>query len=188
MGTGVRNHESKTSSLKAWEYEMRAMALSDTYVKENFIEARRLIAIALEEDPNYPRAWQAKGWIEWQEGFLGSADEFEKYLEPAEEALNKSLELDPDDHSIYSLQSFIHQMRGDDPELVTTSMDKAVADSPGDAEMLALAASAYCYADRLNEALHYYQEAVRRCPICPSWFYICRWVCSTAIGKYRQSN
>jgi hypothetical protein len=58
-----------TRNIKAWQLVTKAYDLSDSYIKSNIFEARRLAETALELDTNYCFAWVTLGWTYWQEAY-----------------------------------------------------------------------------------------------------------------------
>ncbi len=193
-GERAREFARDTENLKAWECCIRAGELADSYITSNILEARRLIAIALAEDPNYSTAWATLGWINWQEAYIVPRDAMVKLLDSARDAAEKSLEIDPENIRALTLQAFTHQLQGDNPELALNKMDQALSIAPGNAEVLALAAYTYFHAHKLTEAMDLYRSSIRLSPVCTSWMYLIgaqiyqRWgELGKAIGLYHQS-
>lgn len=193
-GQRAREMAQATGSLKAWECCIRAGELGDSYIRENILEARRLIALSLEADPGYSTAWATLGWINWQEAYIAAKGDMRKFLDAAHDAAARALEIDPRETRTLTLQAFTHQLLGDDPRLVIDKMDQALALAPGNAEVLALAAYSYFYVHRLDVAMDLYKSSARLSPILPNWMllvganiYQRRGELGTAIPLYQQS-
>ncbi len=193
-GEAAREHASGTSSLKAWEYCLRASELADRFIKDEFIESRRLITVALEADPGYSLAWATLSWINWQEAFLASKDAMDSHLRSAQNALEKSLEIDPENSRALIVQAFIGMLRGDEVKLLIDCVERAVEVAPGNAEVLARSARTYLYAGKLNQALDLFNASIRLSPICPAWVLLTGGInyerngdLDKAIDFYRQS-
>ena len=168
-GGRARFNARGTTSVNAWEYCTQAADLTDSYIRENVAEARRLAKLSLEIDPEYCFAWVILGWTYWQEAYCTWTDSIEGALREAENASFRALQIDPDDADALILSGTIHSLRSR-PELAVEACAKAVSIAPGNAEANVLLAYALAYAGEYEKALPYYQTSLRLSPIAPNWY------------------
>jgi TolB-like protein/Tfp pilus assembly protein PilF len=167
-GDRARSNLDNTCNINAWKNVIVAEELSDSYIRENLIEGKRLAAAALKLSPDYAAAWAILGWIHWQQAYAGWSDSIAKSLEEAEIAANRALEIDPEYWSAWSLKGFIRVMTGE-PDLAIEATLKSVAIAPGNSDALGMAAFALAYAGEYEKARPYSDSALRLCPIHPNW-------------------
>ena len=168
---GIRDRQraSGTENVKAWRHCLIATGLQDSYVRENILEARRLIAQALELDPGYGYAWVTMGWTYWQEIYCGWSENPEESLRQAEQAAQSALAADPGNPEAWSLSGLVHAIR-QEPDPAVENCQKAVDLEPGNAEVHALLACAQCFAGDYARARASYEASRRLCPVCPAWY------------------
>ncbi|MEJ2177107.1 MAG: BTAD domain-containing putative transcriptional regulator, partial [Gammaproteobacteria bacterium] len=128
-GGRARFNARGTTSVNAWEYCTQAADLTDSYIRENVAEARRLAKLSLEIDPEYCFAWVILGWTYWQEAYCTWTDSIEGALREAENASFRALQIDPDDADALILSGTIHSLRSR-PELAVEACAKAVSIAP----------------------------------------------------------
>jgi len=150
---------------------LNASELQDSYVHQNILEARNLINTALEIDPEYCFAWVSLGWIYWQEAYTGWCESFEDSIMLAENAVDKSLELEPGSGDAWILKGNI-LILNNQAEAGLEAGKKALELEPGNAEIQMLMAYAYCHIDEFELASEHYRTAMNLCPVCPNWFYL----------------
>ncbi|RLA15723.1 MAG: hypothetical protein DRQ59_00710 [Gammaproteobacteria bacterium] len=170
-GDRARERSAGTKSVKAWELCTRAAELQDSYIRENINQARDLVKMALEIDPDYSYAWTILGWLHWQEAFLSWTDSIDGALDEADEAAQKALKLTPQSADAWILRGAIWQLRGETEQAVS-ACQKAVSIAPGNTEVQAIAAWNRAFAGEAEKALLLYQTAIRLAPICPPWFLV----------------
>jgi TolB-like protein/Tfp pilus assembly protein PilF len=160
-----------TGNVKAWELVLLATDLQDSYILQNVIDARKMILQAIELDPNYAYARVALGWTHWQEAYSDWTDSLEHSLADAADAVEQSLQLEPDNAEAWILASTIHITRHESEKAVTAS-NRALELEPGNAEIQALAGFAMNFIGDYEKATEHFHKALSLCPFCPNWYYL----------------
>jgi TolB-like protein/cytochrome c-type biogenesis protein CcmH/NrfG len=164
-------HRSKgATSIRAWEMTLAAVDLSDTYIRQNILDARAMVNEAIRLDPNYAYAWITLGWTYWQEAYSGWSDSIEDLIEEAEKATQHAMSLDPNYGEAWILAGMNHQMKHE-PEAALAACLKAVELEPGSSDVHALTAWAYLASNDCEAARRHEQRMVNLCPIRPNWYY-----------------
>jgi len=131
---------------------------------ESLKRGEALIGQAIELDPNYAPAWVLKAFIHSQQGDVGAR--LPKDAFPlAREAVDKALELDPDNGSAYALSgdimiSFERNYAG-----AKAAFERALAIDPYDIDTLYQAGVFYAFTGEFEEALRLAQMVYERDPL-----------------------
>ncbi|MGI9524597.1 MAG: BTAD domain-containing putative transcriptional regulator, partial [Hyphomicrobiaceae bacterium] len=185
-----------TNNVEAWECVRLGMDAINQITPESRIEGRKLIARALELDPNYPMAWVSMGWIYFHEADFnlgpGSKDARDVALRSAEECVPKALELDPSYPDAFALLGLCHLSHKAYDDAIA-AMERAVALAPNHAENLAIAGAVLNKSGQPERSFELINRAMRLCPIYPSWYlYVLATACrllhrsDTAVSVFEQ--
>jgi len=168
-GEQARVYASGATNVEAWECVVRGKELFERHIKEDNLEALRLLERAVELDPAYPTAWTYLGWTHWENGRWGwdgpSSSSFDRAFEMGQKALG----LDDANPDAFALLGLTQLLRGElDQALAMT--ERAVALAPNHAYIVAVSAVVLRAAGRMQEALRRIKRAVRLSPIYPMWY------------------
>ncbi len=193
VGEKARMLAGRTESVAAWERLLRADELGNRMIREDNLEARRLVEEALRIDPCYASAWTELGWTHWQDAYFGWTDSREHSEEKALEAAQKALELEEDYPNALALLGFVHRLKGEHDRAVELT-ERAVALAPNNAENIAEFAHALTFAGKADEAVEMFNRAIRLSPIYPAWYLVGLGVCyysmnelDLAIGTFQEA-
>jgi len=170
-GEMARHRSAGTGNIKAWELVMTSIDLTDTYIRQNILEARAMAKQALALDPEYAMAHVMLAWTFWQEVYSGWSKDQERSLAEAEQHSRQALQLDPDNADALAQAGTGFIMRHDVERALDYS-GRAVKLEPGNAENQALLAFAHVFAGNYDQARVHEQNTRRLCPIMPNWYYL----------------
>jgi adenylate cyclase len=168
-GEQVRAKAGGTKSVEARELTFRADKLADRHIREDRLEARRLVEQALGIDPDYAYAWVTLGWTYWHDAHWGWGESFELSLERLFEAAQKALELNATHPDAYALLGMGHLLRAEHDKAAELE-EKAVSLAPSHAEAHALWAYALNALNKPKESVQTIKRAMRLCPTYPAWY------------------
>lgn len=171
-GEKVRILTGRTKSVEAWERVVRGDELGNRFIREDNLEARRLLEEAVELDPEYPAAWTELGWCHIHDGLMGWTGSLDDTLDAARAAGQKALELDPEFPTAFALLGWVHLLRKEHDRGVE-SLEKAVMLAPNSSELVANLAYNLVFAGQSEESIEMARRALRLSPIAPMWYLIC---------------
>jgi TolB-like protein/Tfp pilus assembly protein PilF len=175
-----------TNSIKAWELALTAVDLQDTYIQQNIIDSRAMLKRAIDLDPGYCYAWIFLGWTHWQEAYSGWCESFEESMAAAQAAVDKALELEPDNGEAWSLAGTLQVMNQDADQAIEACRE-ALRLEPGNAEVHALAGFALNFVGDYEKASEHFQKALQLGPLCPNWYYLIGAQAERAIGDPEEA-
>lgn len=156
-------------NFEAHGYALRGMDLLHRFDKQSNSEARRLLAKAIELDPNNPTAYICLAWTH----VLGYVNRFDgsdaSALDRALAETRKAAALDPNSYGVHRLYSRIALARGDHDQ-ATAHIERALELNPNDGDIQANYAQLLCVMGRLGEARDRIDEAMHRNPHYPSFY------------------
>ena len=192
-GEKARMMAGRTKSVAAWEYLLRADELGNRYIREENLEARRLVEEALRHDPGYASAWTELGWTHWEDVYCGWAESPDHSEEKALEAVQNALQLDQDYPNALSLLGFLHELKGEYDQAIELTK-RAVAFAPNNAENTAEFAHALTFAGKGKEAVEMFNRAIQLSPVYPVWYLVVLGACyysmkelDLAINTFREA-
>jgi TolB-like protein/cytochrome c-type biogenesis protein CcmH/NrfG len=147
----LRSRRRPPESLDAWGYVMQAMPLIWTGPAEGTEAAARLLARAIEIDPNYAKANSLLAWIQAARAAFGwgdPSDALAAALVLAQRAIDQD-RWDPWGHFVAGHALTI--ARRFEPAI--EELHEAIASNPSFTHAHAILAAAYCYAGRPDECL-----------------------------------
>jgi len=92
-------------------------------------------------------------------------------MRAAQAAVDKALELEPENGEAWALQGTLYVMRHE-PQKAIAACRKALGLEPGNAELHALAGFALNFVGDYAKAGDHFHKALRLCPVCPNWYYL----------------
>lgn len=160
----------KTQNLDAWAFASRAYGLITRGYIEDFPEARKLAAKAVELDPTYGYGWAVLAVAHTWEALNGLSESPAKSIRLAAECNEKALNLDPALSCATASRGQICLLQGKLDEAITFGK-KAIAMAPSlDTNYLVLGLT-MSYAGKFEEAVELFKDAIRLNPFPPIWFY-----------------
>jgi adenylate cyclase len=169
LGEDARMGSKGTSNLEAYLKLLQARELAGRYNKEDHVRAQQLIEEAIAVDPQYAGAYRFLGATYVMEQVMGWSKSPEQSLERALEMAQKALALDASFAEAYALVGRIHLARGEYEKAIAKG-EQAYALDSNSSHVLAALAYSLQYAGRAEEAIEFYEKAIRLDPIPPSWF------------------
>jgi len=158
----------ETMNLAAYDFLLRARQHVARFTEEDSGTARELLGKAIALDPNYARAHALLGWLyydEWRIWGRGLDENMGRALDLG----LKAAALDDTLAAAHILIAQVHQYRRahDQAEVET---GKAIALQPTDADTLAALGYYLRLAGRPDEAIGYFETAMRLDPFYPPWY------------------
>jgi adenylate cyclase len=168
--------EGRTQSIAAWERLLRADELQNHHIKEDNLQARRLVEEALEIDPSYACAWTELGWTHYADAYFGWTESRENSEDSALEAAEKALELEEDYPNALALLGLVNEIKGDHGRAVELT-ERAATLAPSHSENTALFARVLTFAGKPDQAIEMFNRAIRLSPIYPAWYLVGLGIC-----------
>jgi adenylate cyclase len=156
---------SRPSNLKAYEYFLKGLHYHFGRKQQDIIPARQMFEEAIKLDANYGIAYRWLGFVCLDEINFRMTKSFEKSIEQAEQAAQKSWEVDPE-HPPYALMSAISRTKKDFDNAVLYA-EKAVELDPNNAGIYFTVGVAYMLAGRYEEAIENFETSLRLAPVRP---------------------
>lgn len=144
---GVGKH--RTKSAEAYEFGLRAASHVARNTKQDYLYAVSLYEHAIKLDPNF--AWAHANLGQVYLSIYPTYDRDASWLEKAEPAIRRALELQPDDAACHSACGIYHARRGNAEEAIREGK-KAIELSPGNP-------IAHFQLGFIYDALHQYRNA-----------------------------
>jgi tetratricopeptide (TPR) repeat protein len=149
-------------NLDAWDYVVRAIALTMEFSDEGSAEAMRLLERAIALDPRYARAYGHKAWLAiWRA--LQGWDEVGAAIEVATIESGRGIQLDVNEPWSYIARTFIG-FATRDSDLSLSSSRKAIELSPNFAYGHSVHGLAFALAGRAADGLGEIELAMRSSP------------------------
>ncbi len=170
-GEQARVYARGTTNVEAWECVVRGKELFGRHVKEDNLEALRLLERAVDLDPTYATAWAFLGWTHWENARWGWDGPPGPSLDRAFGLGQKALGLDSAHADSFALLGLTHLLRGELDEALAMT-DKAVTLAPNHSHIAAISAMALRAAGKMHgaEALRRIKRAIQLSPIYPMWY------------------
>ncbi len=168
-GEQARVFAGGTKNVEAWELVIRGKELMERHIKEDNIEAQRLLEKAVCLDPEYAAAWVYLGFTYAEDARWQWGDSPSESLEKAIEMGRKALEIDNKYPDSFSLLGFAYNLKGETEEAIDM-VEKGVALAPNHAFVLAISAALLRFSDRTDDSIRQIKRAMRLSPIYPAWY------------------
>ena len=156
-----------TSSMEAYDYVLKARSLIFRAERESNSEAQRLLAKALELDPDYIAAYWGKAVTLFTAYTNGWSEEPEDALDQGCRLAARAVELDPKDAQGHFAMALGLLWRRDIDGAIK-EIDMAIGLAPSNAEAFATQGHILCFASRPAEAIDSLEESMRLDPKYPS--------------------
>ncbi len=128
-GEQARMRAGGTENVEAWEHMVRGMELCSSHVREDNLEAQRLLAKALQLDDRYAAAWTWLGWAHWEDSIWGWGESREESLDQALKCAQTAIELESTHPDGLGLLSGCYMSLGRHDDALLT-MEQAIRFSP----------------------------------------------------------
>ena len=158
----------ETTNLAAYDYLLRARQHVARFTEEDSAKARELLEKAITLDPNYARANALLGWLyydEWRIWGKGLDENMARALDLG----RKAVALDDTLAAARILIAQVNQYRREHDQ-AEVEAGKAVALNPTDADTLAALGYYLRLAGRPDQAIRYFESAMRLDPFYPPWY------------------
>lgn len=164
-----RLRQKDTESLRAYELWLQGRSLLQVPDEASNAKADELFRRAIEEDPNFARAYGLRSYVEVQRWMNGWGPSPEQARVRALELARKAVELGPEDYdNWWSLG--IALITNDRYEEGIRAYERARQLNPNDADLLASMSDGLVAVGRAEEAERQVREAMRRNPKYPAWY------------------
>ena len=159
---------SRPSNLKAYEYYLKGLYYHLGRKREDVIQARQMFEEAIKLDPNFGAAYRWLGFVYLDEFYFRISKSPEKSIEQAEQAAQKSWEVDADNtlKPTYGLMSGISRAKKDFDNAILYA-EKALELRPNEAGLYFTLGAAYSLAGRYEEAVEKLETSLRLAPVRP---------------------
>jgi len=175
-----QSRKKPTSSWTAYEFLLQGRVLANAHTEK---EAVPLLRRAIEIDPTFA---QAHAWLAF--GLLGIYwfDANAATLKEASVAAQRALELDSNDPTVHQANAMV-MLWARQYERSDTHFDRAIALNPANAEIRADRANWLRYVGRAEEALTVIDDALRRSPYAPVWFWRIRGASLFQLDRHEEA-
>jgi TolB-like protein/class 3 adenylate cyclase/Tfp pilus assembly protein PilF len=165
-----RAQRKPTKNLKAYDYYLRALFVTQQYTREGNVEALRLTKIAISLDPSFARAYayaadnfgqrKAFGWV---------ADAAQERVETRQFA-ERAIQLDKDDPLVLASSGQAYSFVLEEPENGVALLTRAVALDPNLAIAHNWSGWGNIYLGNVDAAIEQFSAAIRLSPLDPRLF------------------
>ena len=132
--------------------------------------ARRMVEEAIVMCPENPMGYIHLGWVHHYDYMLGNTKSPQETVEKGIELVKKALAMDDSIAGAHVLLCYLYFDKGDNDKAIAEA-ERAVALNPGDWTTLNTYANSLRLTDRAEEAIPYYQKAIRLTPFGASILY-----------------
>ena len=132
--------------------------------------ARRMVEEAIVMCPDNPMGYIQLGWVHHYDYMLGNTKSPQETVEKGIELVKKALAMDDSIAGAHVLLCYLYFDKGDNDKAIAEA-ERAVALNPGDWTTLNTYANSLRLTDRAEEAIPYYQKAIRLTPFGASILY-----------------
>jgi TolB-like protein/tetratricopeptide (TPR) repeat protein len=185
-GEQARVWGKSTSNLEAYIKFLQAYDTFKSFNKKNMILTREICKEAIALDPNYDAPYSLLGCTHMMDLWFGWGESNRASMEKAEEALRKSVDLNPLSDYAWANLGHLLLMQKRHEEAIAAGEKSVALNSNGDYNMVVLAMT-YMFCRRAEEAIRLYEEAWRLNPYCPAYYIHAAAVAYFELGKYDES-
>jgi adenylate cyclase len=175
----------KPGSFTAYDNTLRALHIINSLDKQTFLQARRYLDDAMEEDPSFamPVAWAAR----WHSLFVGQgwSSTPGEHRVKAVELASKAIELDGQNALALATFGHLRSYLFHDYDTALIYFDRALAACPNYSLAWLLSSATLSYIGRSEQALSHAEHALRLSPLDRSLFYYYNFL---GIANYASSN
>jgi adenylate cyclase len=158
------------ADLKAYEYFLLGLELDERFTKESVAEGRKLIAKAIELDPNFARAYAEMAWVHYYDWLWGWSDDPDLSARKALEVAKMAVSVDDaDEKAHWTLGAMYYKIERDFDRAVT-EYQRALTINPNYADLMHSWGYLLAYLGRPEEGILEMQKARRLNPHYPDWY------------------
>ena len=168
-GEGHRIVQRSIKSFRARDVYYQALAALFTFRRDDLIEARRLLAVVAEIEPDSPLSHVFSAFSHYFEANLGLSDSPAESIDKAIACARKAIELDDPTGTAHMIKGMVHLLRKQH-DAALDAADKAVQDRPSCPWAYALKGALFNYAGKPAEAIEMARLAIRHTPLVPPIF------------------
>jgi adenylate cyclase len=184
---GEATKKGDPARLRAFELWLKGTRHWYEWTKEGNELAREFYLKAVEADPTLPRGHLGLAWVHIN-GYRWGWTELDRDAALAQARLRaqKGMDLAPDDYFPHQTMANVLMQAGERDQALV-EFEKALALNPNAANLMMDFGEALVYAGRTREAIDQMQNAMRRDPHHPDWFYWTLGWALYAVGDYEDA-
>jgi TolB-like protein len=156
-------------NLKAYDLQLRALALMQISGRNEVIEALRIYRQAVELDPTYARALANLSICCWTFISQGFGHRDDPQVSDLVEAAQKAVALDATDSGVLTTAAIVFALPGGDMDTGVALAEKAIALNPNHGQAFRNGAALHGYLGQAERAVDYAQRAERLNPLDTGW-------------------
>jgi len=176
----------KSPNVEAYKYWLKALAELRKFTTEGFLQSRKFAEKAIEIDPQYSLAYTIIAWNLALEVDFGISKNPAQSLKEIDHFINKALEVDPDNLDVYSLRTYVYNVKGQYDKAISQGR-LAVERLPNLSDSHAFLAWSLVQAGHPAEAIVEITTAMRLAPSYPTWFLDCLGQSYFLAGRYEEA-
>jgi TolB-like protein/class 3 adenylate cyclase/Tfp pilus assembly protein PilF len=157
-------------NLQVYDYYLLGMEAKHRFTKEDNKQAQGFFQKAIEQDPNFARAYVGLAYAYNLEIDMQFGDSWDQSMDDLLKTAQKAVALDPYDAEAHFLHGLYFQYL-DDYERAVSGLDRALELNPNNADVLAHSIFLLKKAGQPERALDLVEQAVRLNPHHPDWYY-----------------
>jgi adenylate cyclase len=165
-----RVHRSPTSNMRAYEYLLTAKVLHHRSSQADNVEAQKMVAKAIELDPNYAHAHAWRGCIIGQSWVYGWCTDRETAWTTIAEELGTALTLDDNDSDVHRILAAINLNRGDH-DVAQYHQERALTLNPNNDLIVVQQGEYLTWIGKPDEGVEWIRKAMRLNPHHPERFW-----------------
>lgn len=184
-GEQARVWRRETDNAEAYEYYLRGVERWRQFSEADNAEAQRLLAKAVELDPDFVAAWVDLARTHYFAARHGWSEARDRSVARATELAEKALTMDASRAETYAMLTNVALLKGRHDEAIAYC-DKALARTPN-SQVIAMCARNLVYVNRSQEALELINRAMRLSPYYPGWYLYVLGDAYRLMGDYDQA-
>jgi adenylate cyclase len=168
-GEQAQTWRKTTRNVHAYDLFLQGQAHYYRYTREDLARAQGLFQQSLDLDPTFTMGMVYLGWTHVIQGIVGYSPDRQESLLKALALGRQAAALDPSLGPVYKLLSGVLLSQEEHAEALA-AVEKGLALSPNDADILAFNGFMLAVTGRAEEGLALVQRALRRNPFPPDWY------------------
>ncbi len=164
-----RSRRKRPQDLGAYDYVMRAMPFVWSLNENDNQEATRLLAEAINLDPNYPLAISLKAWCLGQQAIYNWSSTLEETKAETLSMAKQAAALSGDDPLVLTILGAAHTIINDH-ESANVLLERSVLLDPNSAWAWSRLGWSNVYGEKIEDAIEHFQTALRLSPYDPMNF------------------
>jgi adenylate cyclase len=164
-----RSRRKRPQDLGAYDYVMRAMPFVWSLNENDNQEATRLLAEAINLDPNYPLAISLKAWCLGQQAIYNWSSTLEETKAETLSMAKQAAALSGDDPLVLTILGAAHTIVNDH-ESANVFLERSVSLDPNSAWAWSRLGWSNVYGEKIEDAIEHFQTALRLSPYDPMNF------------------